>query len=207
MTWSVRHQGSPRSVSGLSREAVVDGLHAGQWETTDEVRGDGDRDWQSLEHHPAFAHDAAEYEPPPPVEHPDETRLDMNPLIDVSLVLLIFFILTTTYSTIRKVLDVPGMSDAQTKSGVKKHTEESLAPFVIRVKVRTENGNPIIRIEDQVVATDDLSNRLAQFVKASTKRQLLLEAQGVEWGMIVSIMDAARGAGIEKTLLVTPAAP
>ena len=44
---------------------------------------------------------------PPPGEAPDETRLDMNPLIDVALVLLIFFILTTTYESLRRAIDLP----------------------------------------------------------------------------------------------------
>ena len=205
MNWSLRHEGSPRSVSGLSTEAVLDGLRANQWETTDEVRGDSDNRWVAIESHPTFAHAAADIEPPVRVEPADETRLDMNPLIDVSLVLLIFFILTTTYETIRKVLDVPGMTDSQTKSGVAKATSAQLAPFVIRVRVQTDNSLPVIRVEDQVVTGDELIGRLSQFVKATTKRQLLLDAQGVEWGVIVQVMDAARAAGIEKTLLVTPA--
>jgi biopolymer transport protein ExbD len=205
VSWSLRHEGSPRSVSGLSTQAVLDGLHAGQWETTDEVRADTARDWQSLERHPAFAEVAADIEPIPRGEPIDETRLDMNPLIDVSLVLLIFFILTTTYQTIRKVLDIPGGSEAK-KAGVTRVTEDSLKPFVIRVKVRTENAQPVIRVEDQVVSAEELTNRLTQFVKSSTKRQLLLDAQGVEWGAIVQIMDAARAAGIEKTLMVSPSA-
>ncbi|MFL5330854.1 MAG: ExbD/TolR family protein [Gemmataceae bacterium] len=207
MSWSLRHEGSPRWVSGLTTHAVVEGLHSGQWATTDEVRADVDAEWQSLEHHPAFAEVAAEVEPPVRVEPPDETRLDMNPLIDVSLVLLIFFILTATYETIRKVLDIPGGSEARANQGVKKTTEESLKPFVIRVKARMENNLPVIRVEDQVVSADELAPRLSNFVKASSKRQLLLDAQGVEWGTIVQIMDAARAAGVDKTLLVTPSGP
>ena len=49
----------------------------------------------------------ADYEPPPPKHPEDETRLDMNPLIDVALVLLIFFMLTTTYEELRKEFNPP----------------------------------------------------------------------------------------------------
>src|SRR3954447_25725026 len=110
MRYSVRHEGSPQSVADQSAGAVAAGLRDGRWEPTDEVRGDGEAGWVALEDHPRFAEDAADVAPPPRKEHPDETRLDMNPLIDVALVLLIFFILTTTYETIRKVLDLPGAS-------------------------------------------------------------------------------------------------
>ena len=40
----------------------------------------------------------------------------MNPLIDVALVLLIFFILTTTYETVRKVLDMPARAGRATSA-------------------------------------------------------------------------------------------
>src|SRR4051794_777434 len=111
MNWTIRHQGSPRAVDGLSSGQVLEGLQDGRWEPTDEVKADGEPRWRSLEEHPQFAEAVADLEPPEPKHAEDETRLDMNPLIDVCLVLLIFFILTTTYETIRKVLDMPSASE------------------------------------------------------------------------------------------------
>src|SRR6266849_9861621 len=109
MSWSVRHEGSPTVIEGLTVEQIADGLREGSWETTDEVRGPGEPEWRALENHPQFAEVAAELEPPIRGESEDETRLDMNPLIDVCLVLLIFFMLTTTYAALQKVLDMPGV--------------------------------------------------------------------------------------------------
>ncbi|MBX7103439.1 MAG: biopolymer transporter ExbD [Gemmataceae bacterium] len=197
MTWSVRHEGSPRSVAGQTTEAIRAGLADGRLDPTDEVRGESG-DWVSLEAHPVFAAAAAEVEPPLRPEHEDESRLDMNPLIDVTLVLLIFFILTTTYESIRKVLDMPGATTAKLDSGAKQAVAERVKEFTIRVTLRPDG----IRIEDQTVGKDELSTRLAQFVKTAQKRQILLDAQGVDWGAVVAVMDAARAAGIEKTLLV-----
>src|SRR5687768_11186452 len=97
-TWKMRHEGAPQSVEGLTAELIVEGVQEGQWEPTDEVMGPGESDWKSLETHPHFAEAMAAYDPPMSPPLPDETRLDMNPLIDVALVLLIFFILTTTYT-------------------------------------------------------------------------------------------------------------
>src|SRR5262245_25384759 len=107
MTWKIRHEGSPRSIEGLTATQVVEGLQDGLWEPTDEVMGPEEKQWTAIESHAQFAELAADLEPPPPPAHPDETRLDMNPLIDVALVLLIFFMLVTTYETVRKVLDMP----------------------------------------------------------------------------------------------------
>lgn len=198
MTWSVRHAGSPRWVAGLSAGAVRDGIAAGRWEPDDEVRALGG-DWQSLESHPEFADAVAEAEPPPhDVE--DDTRLDMNPLIDVCLVLLIFFILTTTYETMRKVLDMPGATQAKATPGVRR-TREDMKKSVVWIEIRSKNGSPIVTIENQPVTMDQIGPMLERLTKSTGKRQALVDAQEVEWGTVVTIMDAARAAGIEKTLL------
>lgn len=202
MKWSVRHQGSPKAVAGLSDVAVLEGVADGNWDPLDEIRGDQEHQWQALETHPRFAEALADYEPPPRTEPADESRLDMNPLIDVSLVLLIFFILTTTYETIRKVLDMPGVTKSSVDAGTRRTSAEKVKEFTIRVMVRTESGKPAIRVEDQVVQPVDLQAKLQQFVKTSNKRQLLLDASGVEWGVVVMVMDAAKAAGIEKTLML-----
>ena len=114
--WSIRHQGSPDPVDGISAEEIVDGVKEGIWEPTDEVMGPNDPDWVSLEEHPVFAQAMADYEPPPPKHYPDETKLDMNPLIDVALVLLIFFMLTTTYEQMRREFE-PGKGVRDNKKG------------------------------------------------------------------------------------------
>src|SRR5260370_39502810 len=110
MTWQVRHQGSPRSVSGLSLEEIAAGLADGAWEATDEVKGPGEAIWQAIENHPQLAALAEELEPPPHRRRDEGTHLDMNALIDVCLVLLIFFILTTTYAAaVQKVVPLPAL--------------------------------------------------------------------------------------------------
>jgi biopolymer transport protein ExbD len=202
MTWSVRHQGSPKAVGGLSAAAVLEGVADGLWEPLDEIKGETDHQWQALELHPTFAEAVADFEPPPRVEPEDESRLDMNPLIDVSLVLLIFFILTTTYETIRKVLDMPGVTQSKLDAGARKAAQDKVKEFTIRVTARGDAGKTTIRVEDQEVRLDDLTLKLSQFVKTSNKRQILLDAQGVEWGIVVQIMDAAKAANIEKTLML-----
>src|SRR5262245_36028106 len=115
MTYSVRHQGSPQSVPNLTPAQIVEGLQEGMWEPTDEVRGPQDADWVAIEAHPQFAEIAADLEPPPPRVYDDETRLDFNALIDVCLVLLIFFILTTSYATLQKILDAPDVTSEAAK--------------------------------------------------------------------------------------------
>jgi biopolymer transport protein ExbD len=201
MSFSVRHEGSPVCVDHLSAADVAAGLRDGHWEPTDEVRDGNGSFWVPLEDHPQFAEAAADVEPPQRKLHPDETRLDMNPLIDVALVLLIFFILTTTYETIRKVLDLPGAS-SQKPGTVRRVTEETAKKLMILVTVTQEAGQPIIRIEKQPVRLDELDTTLRRAVTDSKKTTLLLDASPeVDYGVVMAVMDAARGAGISKTLM------
>jgi len=204
MTFAVRHEGSPRTVAGLSVEEITSGLEEGRWAPTDEVRGESEADWEPLGDHPQFAAAAAEIEPIPRRFHPDETRLDMNPLIDVALVLLIFFILTTTYETVRKVLDMPGAS-SQSSSGAKVVDLQKIKESTIIVTAMQKGGNPIIEIEKTPVGLEDLDNQLRRRVRDSKKVQMLIDAAPeVDYGVIVAIMDAARGAGIKRTLMAAP---
>jgi biopolymer transport protein ExbD len=202
-TWKVRHEGSPQSVEGLTLEQVAEGLREGQWEPTDEVMGPGEANWQAIENHPQLAETAADIEPPPPKHVEDETRLDMNPLIDVALVLLVFFILTATYETIRKVIDAPDVSEK--KDGPRKVNPEQRSRMVM-IKAFKENGQPVIEVEGQRVVEDDLHRTLMALIN-ERRNEVLIDARDVEWGTLVTIQDAAKGAGAVKGHFVRPPKP
>src|SRR5438477_3197867 len=177
MTWRIRHQGSPRAVEGLTLEEVVEGLQDGQWEPTDEVMGPADRDWVALENHPQFADVALDLEPHPPRHYDDETHLDFNPLIDVCLVLLIFFILTTSYAALQKVLPMAAVS-SQSVKGPPLVSQQQVKEFMIKVEAYQENGKPVIRVEDEVVDLESLVPAIRRYVKKERKTELLIDAAG-----------------------------
>jgi hypothetical protein len=64
--WLVRTAGDPTPRPVAAPAAVLEGLREGDWDTTDEVRGPGERMWVPIEEHPAFADAVAEMGPPPP---------------------------------------------------------------------------------------------------------------------------------------------
>jgi biopolymer transport protein ExbD len=202
MTWKIRHEGSPRAIQGLTEAQIIEGLREGLWEATDEVVGPQESDWVALESHPHFADIAADLEPPPPKHHEDETRLDMNPLIDVCLVLLIFFILTTSYAALQRVLDLPGIS-AKKLEGPPVVTKEKVKEFMIKVEARQQDGFSLIRVEDEVVEPSELVGVLRRYVKDTRKTELLIDAADVNWGTVVTIQDAAKGAGVQRAHLLT----
>jgi biopolymer transport protein ExbD len=202
-TWKIRHEGSPRSVDGLSLPQVLEGLQDGRWEATDEVMGPQDGEWVPIENHPQLAEVAADLEPPPPRVYDDETRLDMNALIDVTLVLLIFFIMTTTYSLLQKRLDAPNASPST--PGPATISPDQVKEFMIVVKVKMEEGKPVIYLEDKAVDRVRLEIELAALMKKTRRNQLVLDHDDdVPQQAVVDVLDAARGAGVEKISLVVP---
>ncbi len=199
ITWNVRHQGSPESLDRLTAEQIVEGVQDGQWEPTDEVRGPNDADWQALELHPHFAETIADLDPPF-AAHADETRLDMNPLIDVSLVLLIFFILTTTYEELRKMFPVP---EAITDQKSKQIGEGELREVTIRVTANQENGKPVIRVENEIVPESDLKAKFIYWKEKTGHSRLAMEMdKKVPWRTFMAIQDAAAGAKIQETIRI-----
>jgi biopolymer transport protein ExbD len=203
--WKVRHEGSNRVVGNLTLGQVVEGLQDGHWEPTDEVQGPEDADWQAIENHPSLAETAADLEPPPPRTYDDETRLDMNPLIDVCLVLLVFFILTTSYAALQKRLEAPSVSDAKDSKKMAVYTKKQVEESMILVRAVMEQGQPVIRVENKVVDPKNLYGELRRFARSTGKTILLLEHDDdVPHDLVVRIIDQAKGAGLDRVRLVVP---
>jgi biopolymer transport protein ExbD len=201
--WKVRHQGSPTALGDLTLAQVAEGLADGRWEPTDEVMGPNDSTWVPIESHPQLADIAADLEPPPPRVYDDETRLDMTALIDVCLVLLIFFILTTSYAVLQKRLEAPGVTADRLGPAVV--TTEKVKEQMIRVTIKMEGGKPVTAVEDHVVDEYLLPSELRRYGNATKKTQLLLEHDDdVPQRAVVAVIDAAKGAGLEKVSLVVP---
>jgi biopolymer transport protein ExbD len=209
MSWKVRHEGSPKFVEGLTPGQIAQGLVDGHWEPTDEVMGPQDADWVAIENHPVFADAALDLEPPLPPAHEDETRLDMTPIIDVCLVLLVFFILTTSYAALQRLIEAPAMAQEKLK-GAPKVTKDQVDRFMIKVTARMERGAddkdaPVVKVEEKVVPLDRLRTELTRYVKDTRKTELLIDhSPRVPHGTIIAIQDAAAGAGIREVHILVP---
>lgn len=207
MSWKVRHEGSPESTANLTLEQVMQGLLDGRWEPTDEVLGPQDATWVALENHPQFAEIAADIEPPQPRPYDDETRVDMTALIDVCLVLLIFFILTTTYANLQKIMDAANLS-AERIGGARIIKEKDVLETMIRVDVKQVGDDSVIEVEKKKVALDDLLGVLRGYSGAARRRTLLLSHdRKVPHGVIVRIQDDARQASMDKVFFLLPSLP
>jgi biopolymer transport protein ExbD len=198
--WRIRHEGSPESIDRLSAEPILEGVIEGHWEPTDEVRGPDEAEWIALERHPRFAEAIADLEMPFAPPPPDETRLDMNPLIDVALVLLIFFILTTTYQELRKMFPAPPGEATEVKQTI---GESQLRQITIRATAKMEAGTPVIRVEDEIVPPEGLREKFEFWKQKTGQSRLAIEMdRDVPWKVFMAIQDAAAGAKIQETIRI-----
>lgn len=198
MSWLLRREGASKAIPLPSAQAVLDGVKDGEWAASDEVRGPGENTWRAIETHPQFEEAIGEMEEPemPP---PEETHLDMNPLIDVSLVLLVFFILTATYSTLRRTVDLPPEPPDPQGQRAKLPNIDEMKDRVFKVIVRMEGDDPVVRIEGKVVPLDGLEAEMTEYVKRKGKTEAFVDVSSdVKWAVEIKVMEATRGAEVRR---------
>jgi biopolymer transport protein ExbD len=202
MSWKVRHEGSPEHVE-MTPQELLQGLGDGLWEPTDEVMGPDDVAWTAIENHPALAEAAADLEPPPPRVYDDETRLDMNAMIDVTLVLLIFFMLTSSVAALQKLLEAPTVEAGKVQ--VSKVTTKQIDEQMILVEAKMQGDTPVILVENEPTDPARLASVLRAFVRSTRKTELLLNYDNkVKQDLVVKIIDAAKGAGMDRVRMLVP---
>ncbi len=126
----------------------------------------------------------------------DSPEINLTPLIDVVFLMLIFFVLTTTFTPTRQLsVDLPSVKAA-----------EALEREVIRVAIR---ANGTVWINQRRINPDaPLALRDALFAAAGIAGdrsvRVLIEADAsARHGRVTQILSAARQLGIEQVSIAT----
>jgi biopolymer transport protein TolR len=117
--------------------------------------------------------------------------INVTPLVDVMLVLLIIFMVTAPMMIHGVDVELPITESKSIK------TEED--PLLLTI---TKNGE--VFIEDYKVQSKDLMDKLERIFANRAGKQILLQAdKDVPYGVVMSIMAQVKEAGITKVGMIT----
>jgi biopolymer transport protein TolR len=112
--------------------------------------------------------------------------INMTPLVDVMLVLVVILIITAPLLASSVRLDLP-------KTEAAKPSDASAFVTVVLDKA----GQAFV--DDKLATNEQLSQRLAQAAKANPETEIQLRAdKGVPYGRVVEVMGAAQKAGLNR---------
>jgi biopolymer transport protein ExbD len=120
--------------------------------------------------------------------------INITPLVDVALVVLIIFMVVAPMLTKTFTLAVPPPTSVNAKP-----SDEVDVPLVMTID---EAG--VIRLNRVVVAKEDLGATLPGMIQASKQKVLNVDADdGLPYGEVLEVLDLARASGAKAIAVVT----
>lgn len=120
-------------------------------------------------------------------------EMNVTPLIDVLLVLLVIFMIITPMDPHGLFTDVPQQKGKGAQAD---------APIVLQLK-QQKSGAPSISINLQALAWSDLRNRLIDIYKSRADRVLFVKGDpDVEFEYVAQVIDTAQGVNVRRVGLI-----
>ena len=126
-------------------------------------------------------------------------EINITPLTDIFLVLLIIFMVTSTALVEQGQAGAGAGVRVDLPKGAAREIQQAARDFPIGI---TAEGQ--IVIEGKAVDADTLRIRLAALVKETPQIQVIIQADtGTQHGKVVEVMEAAKAAGVERLAIAT----
>src|SRR6185295_13547511 len=117
-------------------------------------------------------------------------EINVTPLIDVMLVLLVIFMVTAPLLTTGVSVDLPKVKSAP------------MAADDSKMMVIITSDDHVYLGKDEI--TGDVDNKLNTNERLKTEKELYIQGdENVKYGTVLRVMSAARSAGVEKLGMIT----
>ncbi|MFZ2958812.1 MAG: biopolymer transporter ExbD [Candidatus Ozemobacteraceae bacterium] len=119
-----------------------------------------------------------------PERHREKPQIILTNLIDVILMLVFFFMITSSFAKDKNriPIELPKASSAA-----------AMDAEVLTVQVNTENS---IMISGAALSSTELAAKVTEYLAENRDRPILLEADaGLDYGRVITVLDTIRTAG------------
>ena len=121
----------------------------------------------------------------------NDSNIDLTPLLDVSFIILIFFILSTTFT------DENRLAIEKPKASGEKISQSDVIKIII-------NRNNILYFQNNLINPKSLKKRLIKELEKRPMSSLVIEAdQNSKLSIFVLVVDTAKSVGIENITIST----
>ena len=123
---------------------------------------------------------------------PAEDELDMTPMVDVTFLLLIFFMVTVSFQLQKSMQAEPPESEQEAAASASTEEEPEEEPIVVEVTAKNE-----LFVDGRKVPLPEVGEAIAELKAAEPRLELKLEVdRAALHGTVVRVLDAAAAAGV-----------
>jgi len=128
-----------------------------------------------------------------------QANMNVTPMIDVLLVLLIIFMMITPLTPVGLNALVP-----QPPKDKQKQQEPNDRTIVVQVVQSAPGQRPTVKINQDPATWDDLQTRLTDIFKTRAERVMFVKGDDeVPFSDVAQVIDIAHAAGVDKVGLIT----